>query len=220
MKIKKETDTSSYESVLKEAANKKKSFRGFSKTFPAYITLILMLSISVIIFTSVRKSTNMNKNVQFDKAISSVLTRFNNEYSNMEQVVISVGGLYNMIDVVRDYFEIFSSVPVITFPSILSINYVPKVENSYLFTYIDITRDERYYEYTLSPEGERPIYFPVKHIVPYERNLHRQGLDLYTIPEIKSVIDRAPRYIEPVSSIIYNVRSEYKFNIRIVSSNS
>ena len=200
---------SSYENVLKEAASKKRNYMSFSKTFPAFIVLIIMLIITFVIFDSLKQSTAINKNAQFDKAVSSVMTRFDNQTDKIVGVTKSVSGAYDlMIEVVRDYFELLAEIPVMTHSSILSIDYIPRVENDNLGNFIFLAMNEAYYDYHLFPKGDREVYFPIEHIVPLKKNKHKQGFDVNTVPEISKILQNSIDSNIMVATVNYDVRPD------------
>lgn len=91
-----------------------------------------MLIGSFLIKNIVQNRMNIELNTEFEKAYSSVISRLNNQYDRLLQVLQSTQGLYYQnIEVVRDYFELNGAVPVKNFSSIMCLSYAPKVPHSY-----------------------------------------------------------------------------------------
>ena len=57
---------SSYESILKESSKKKSKVYGFSKTYPAYIVLVIAIAVSIGAFYLVKQRINSERNRAFE----------------------------------------------------------------------------------------------------------------------------------------------------------
>ncbi|OGU10495.1 MAG: hypothetical protein A2X61_08610 [Ignavibacteria bacterium GWB2_35_12] len=171
----------SYESILKQAASQRKLVFDIKKTYPAFIVLILFLVLSVFIWIFVADKVQSDKTAAFDKANSSVMSRVELKVQNSYQVLQSMRGLYdNLVQVVRDYFVLYGSVPVKTYSSIISLMYVPKIDSSLLSEHIHFTQSQGLYDYKVYPVGNREYYMPAAFVVPSEKNMHVSGYDFAT----------------------------------------
>ena len=121
------------------------------------------------------------------------MTRLNNKYNSNLQVVTSIQGLYDVyVDVVRDYFKLFSSVPTTSDSSIKSIMFVPKVTNDFLQEHIFNMKRQGLFDYTLHPALTRDYYYPVEFIEPFSKNnLNNAGFDFMSQSEVKEAIEIA-----------------------------
>ena len=172
---------SSYESILKQAASQRKIVFDLKKTYPSFIVLILFLILSVFIWIFVADKVQSDKSAAFEKANSSVMSRVELKVQNSYQVLQSMRGLYdNLVQVVRDYFVLYGSVPVKTYPSIISLMYVPKIDSSLLGEHIHFTQSQGLYDYKVYPVGNREFYMPAAFIVPSDKNMHISGYDFAT----------------------------------------
>ena len=125
--------TSSYESVLKQSTTDKTTFLNISKVYPAYITLLITLAVTFGLWQLVESQVENENTTSFDKAVSSIMNRFQGEYQKNYQVLTSVGGLYDeLVQVVRDYFNLYASIPTKTHGSLQSVIYSPRVADSEL----------------------------------------------------------------------------------------
>ncbi len=209
---------SSYESILKESSKQKTKVYGFSKTYPAYIVLVVTIVLSIGAFYLVKQRINSENNRAFDKAVSSVMTRLESKYNEDFQVLRSMRNLYDVyVQVVRDIFELYGSIPIKSYPSILTVMYTPRVEHQNLPEYIHYAKSEGFYEYEIYPEGKRGVYFPVEHIVPLESNWHRSGYDFATDSIVRKAIEKARDSNKIVATHFFKIREPDTLGFYIIS---
>lgn len=203
-------NTSSYDSVVKSAAPQKTSIFQISKTYPAFLTLIIGLVLSFFVWKFVTKTVESDRATAFDKATSSVMTRLDAAYDRQYQILNSFDGLYkNSVQVVRGVFELYGAIPTSTYSSLLSVSYVPQVTNKERDEFVYYAMSERYYDYKITPPGDRELYYPVEYIVPLRRNAHRSGFDFATQQQAFETMKRAQNDIgKVVASEFYNVRPD------------
>lgn len=186
-------DITSYESILKEASSKKAKTKGlgFKKTYSAYIVLILFIALSFLVKNFFKNKVETDSKVAFDKAVNSVMTRLNNKYNSNLQVVGSIQGLYDVyVDVVRDYFKLFSSVPTTSDSSIKTLMFVPKVPKNFLDEHIFNMKRQGLFDYTVHPLASRETYYPVEFIEPFsQKNIGNAGFDFMSQEAVKAAIE-------------------------------
>lgn len=182
-----------FEEVLKESSRKKISIYSFRKTYPAYLILLVFIFISIFIYKTTKTNVEQDQKRQFEKAVQSVETRLNNLMQAQYEILYSTRGLYDIVpQVVRDYFEIYNTVPVETYNSIVSISYILPVQNSFKGQFIYNSQTIGYYDYKISPEGDRDEYFAVQMMVPFKNYDEKLlGYDIRTIPELKDAYEKA-----------------------------
>lgn len=219
MANKKTSPGTSYESILQQASKQKKGVYRISKTYPAYIALIIMILISLGAWYLVDQKVKSDKELAFEKATSSVMTRLDIKYQDNYNVLMSMRRLYdNYVQVVRDIFELYGTIPIQSYPSIITITYAPIVHHEDLELYIYNTRSEGYYYYTkIIPEGVRDIYCPIKYIVPLEKNFHRSGVDFFSDPVTKAKIETARDSNKVVATQVYTIRQPDTTGFYIIS---
>ena len=184
-----------FENIIKQKSSNTSNPFSIKKTYSAYIILIILLAISFVIYNITKNQIENDLNNQYEKAVSSIINRFEVQYENKLNIVKSTSGLYQLvIEVVRDYFDLYSAVPVKTYPSILSINYIEKVYDKDLSVYKYFISTQGYYDYSVKLPIKKEIYYPIHHIMPYEINKHRHGFDISTQelffkPAWKSVVE-------------------------------
>ncbi len=184
----------SFDQIIKESGSKVISVYDFKKTYPAYLILILLIFASIFIYDTTKQNVRNQQESEFKKAIQSVETRLSNLKNTQLDILSSMRGLYDILpQVVRDYFEIYGTVPTKTYQSINSIVYVMEVKNSEKGSFVYNTQNLGYYYYKIIPEGDRELYYPIQLKVPY--NAEEQdpllGFDLKTIPEFADAFERA-----------------------------
>ncbi len=184
----------SFEKIIKDRKKKKIAIYDFKKTYPAYLILIFLLFISYFIFQNTKVNVKNDQNVQFTKAQQSIITRLENLRNTDKDLLVSMRGLYDILpQVVRDYFEIYGTIPVRTYKSLNSINYVMEVNNYEKGNYVYNTQSVGYFYYKITPEGDREKYYPVHMKVPYdpEKPELLLGFDLKTIPEFARAFEKS-----------------------------
>jgi PAS domain S-box-containing protein len=200
-----------YDSAISASVQEKKhSIFQFSKTFPALIVLIAGIAISIFIWRFLGNQIQNDNRVAFDKATTSVVNRLESGVKENEQILSSINGLYaNSVQVVRDMFELYGSIPTRSNNALLSVCYVPFVTQQSKEDFIYYAKSERYYDYAIKPEGNRDIYYPIEYIVPLEKNMHRSGFDIATNVTAMSAITEAKKNNGAiVASAFYDVRPD------------
>jgi len=197
-----------FEDVIKTSSKKNVIF-DFSKTWVAYIILILLAIGSFFIKNIVEDRMTEELNAEFEKAYLSVTSRLNNQYDRLYQVMRSTQGLYYQVEeVVRDYFELNGAVPVKNFSSIMSFNYAPKVTHSFLNEFEWNALRSGYSHYKLHPQILRDYYYPIVHIVNYELNTHRLAFDYASLEITKDAIELAQSQNIMVSTEFFDLRPD------------
>ena len=202
MKIKKNDDLISTQSNTK----KRKPVYSFSRTYPAYLILIILLVLSYFIYDTTKQNVAEENRNQFEKATKSVEIRLQNLLQNDLEILQSMRGLYDMLPtVVRDYFEIYATVPVNSHSSIKSIAYIPYVESAQKKDFIFNTYSIGYYFYKIHPEGERAYYYPVQMIVPFDNyKNYLLGYDIATNLILKEAYEQSREENRMISTPVFN----------------
>lgn len=191
----------SHDSVVKEVSKKYVSVYSFSKTYPAFIVLILALIASVVVWRVITDKVAADKSLAFEKATSSVVTRLNTAVNNHMQIIQSMQGLYETFPfVVRDVFELYGSIPVKTYPSIQVVAFAPPVPRRELGAFVYFAQSERYYTYSITPKDTMSMYYPVFYTVPLEQNQELVGFNLASDSIAIETIERAKESKGIVSS--------------------
>lgn len=177
------------------------------KMLPIVLTVVAGVALSVIGMNLTNYKVESDRQIEFDKSVSSVLSRVQNATANQEQVVKNLDGLFAAsVQVVRDVFELYSTVPAKSNPYILSIGYASKVTAQDADNFVYYNRSERYYDYQIKPSGTRSLYQPISYIVPFEQNAHLSGYDLLSNQTFSEIIQKAQTKKGLVCSPVFNFR--------------
>ncbi|MFN3306647.1 MAG: CHASE domain-containing protein, partial [Candidatus Kapaibacteriota bacterium] len=202
-----EDEILSYETILKQAARKKKGVFTLSRSLPAYIILLFMLALCFFIYYNFHQKVKSDNIAAFDKAISSVLTRFQIGYNLHLQVATSIRGLYdNLVQVVRDYLLLYASVPTNTYKSILGVMSVQKVPRAKVSEFVYYVQGQGYYDYKINPLVDKSVYYPIEFIVPEESNKNIRGLDISSVERLNNWFQYAIEKGEPTATNAFHFR--------------
>ncbi len=200
----------SYEDVLKDASsttsNKNILFK-FSKTYPAWIILIVAIVLSFGLMYYVQFTVDSENQNKFEKATSSVLTRIKDKFNLNDQVLGSINAIFSSY-VVRDVFELNASTPANTYPSIRSILRIQKVNQERYEDFIYNTRSQGYYDMVIHPQAERETYYLTEYVVPFEKNMDLSGYDFASDKIATEHIESAAKDNKKIMTPVYNVRKD------------
>lgn len=190
---KNQVDAVSYETILQEASRQKGKIFSIKKTYPAFIILLLAIGFSfLVLYLANLYVANDNRNI-FEKAVSSVMNRLNLKYQENLQIVNSMQGLYKTRNnnIAYQVFDLYGSVPANSYESIISINYIPRVEDKDLGEFIYLAYAQ-IWGYKIYPSGKRDVYYPIYYVVPFNKtNEYRSGFDLGTRNDILTAMLKA-----------------------------
>ncbi len=183
----------SYDAIIRESNQQQKiSIFQFSKTYPAFIVLFAGIALSFFFWNFVGNKVRSDRTEEFNKASGSVVGRLETEANRSKQVLTSIDGLYkNSVQVVRDMFELYGSIPTRTNNAIQSIYYVPYIAHADKGRFVYYAQSERYYNYSIKSDSNRSYYLPVEYVVPLSQIVNRSGLDFSTVPEADATVKRA-----------------------------
>lgn len=205
--------SNTYESILRQSAKKKQSVFSFSKTYPAYLVLIIFLIISYFVWDFFTKQVAEERNEVFDKATSSVIARFEQEYDKCYTVLESQRMIYDLMpQIVRDYFVLYGSVPANTYSEIISLMYVNILEREKIPEFEFYVQSTGYFYYKVHPIEDQEILYPVQFMVPEiiptpENNTEViAGYDMGTNKTIRKAIEKARDSNMVVATPIMTVR--------------
>lgn len=154
-------------------------------------------------------SIRTKRQMEFDKAVSTVVTRLEQGTTTYENVLRNLDALFrNSVQVVRDVFELYSTVPAESNPAIRCIGYASIVTPHELGEFTFYARSERYYDYHIQPPGERPLYMPVLYAVPNPQRRDVIGFDLLSRPELAEAALRAQQKRTIIASQVFAIQSD------------
>lgn len=214
---KKDNEIISYEAILKDIARKKKGMFSLSRTLPAYLILFFMLVLSFFIYYNFELKVKSDNSAAFEKAISSVMTRFQIGYNTHLQIATSIRGLYdNLVQVVRDYLLLYASVPTRTYKSILGVMSVQKVQRSRLTEFVYYVQGQGYFDYAVHPFVDKSVYYPIEFIIPEETNKHLRGLDISSVERLNNWFQYAIERGEPTATNVFSFRGNDTLSLFLI----
>jgi PAS domain S-box-containing protein len=200
--------TNSYDLVLKQTKSKKESAFSIKKAYPAYIVLLLLIIASIFVRFFIEKNIKDSLSIEFQKSSASVMNRISAHYYKQIEVLNSMNGLYDLlVEVVKTYFELYATIPTRSYPSILSVSYIPQVKYQDLDQFIINAKNLGYFDYELKSNIKSEIYFPFVNIVPEIKNYHRIGIDLGNDEKATRAIYRARDNNKMTSTDCYIIRN-------------
>ena len=210
-------DSASYEAILKQAAGRKKVVFSFSKTYPAYLVLIVFLVLSYFVWDFFKNKVQEDNQVAFDKAVGSVMNRLDNKFQSNVQILNSLTGIYDQeIRVVKDKFRLFGSVPTRNYPSVISMMYVMNVKDGEAKEdFIFQAQRQDMPDYKIWPEAKRDVYYPIYFIEDYNTNMFLAGYDLATDEQNKLAIEKARDNNALSCTRVFRVREEKDVDVRL-----
>lgn len=212
-----EIELTTYENILRQATRKKKGLFTLSKALPAYIVLAVMLALSFFIYFNFVQQIKKDRQVAFEKATNSVLTRFQIFYNSHIQIATSIRSLYdNLVQVVRDYLLLYATMPVRTYPSILGFMSVQKVPKYRLNEFTYYVQGQGYFDYKVHPLVDKAIYYPIEFIIPEDANKRFRGLDVSSIPGIFLWFKQAIENGNPTSTKVFNFRGNDTLSLFLI----
>lgn len=180
-----------------------------AKYFQVAAIAIVGIALSIAAMYLLDDSIRTKRQMEFDKAVGSVVARLEQGTTTYENVLRNLDALFrNSVQVVRDVFELYSTVPAESNPAIRCIGYASIVTPRELGEFTFYARSERYYDYHVQPPGERPLYMPVLYAVPYPQRASVIGFDLLSRPELAEAAMRAQQKRTIIASQVFTVQRD------------
>ncbi|MCS7176251.1 MAG: CHASE domain-containing protein [Candidatus Kapabacteria bacterium] len=182
----------SYEALFTRGTAHRVRLWDLRVTWAAFVVLLVLLGANLALWWQTRSQIRAEQEALFDRAVSSVLTRLERHIRHHEEIARSVQGLYtNFVQVVRDVFELYATVPARSNPAVLSVAYAPCVESEQLGNYLHYARSERYWEYRIFPSETVPYLFPLLYVVPTDSAPQWVEWNAIAHPAWRDAIERA-----------------------------
>ncbi len=217
MDAQKQPEITTYETILRQATKRQKSVFSLARTYPAFLLLLVMLGLSLFIYYNFVQKVRSDREFAFDKAVNSVLTRFQITYNGHLQVATSIRSLYdNLVQVVRDYLLLYATIPTRTYPSILGFMSVQKVTRSRLTEFEYYVQGQGYFDFKVHPDSKANVFYPIEFIIPEDQNKHLRGLDISSVEGINFWLQKAIEQGTPIASKIFSFRGNDTLSIFLI----
>lgn len=153
-----------------------------------YLWLVLFAGLLITFFASVNTYDNIEKNARSEFLFScdEIRNKITSRLNAQAQVLQSGVGLFYAKDTVthKDWKTFVDHSRFMeNLPGILGVGYACVIPANDLEKHINHIRKEGFPDYTIKPQGIRPVYSTVLYIEPFEgRNLRAFGYDMLTEP--------------------------------------
>jgi PAS domain S-box-containing protein len=167
--------------------------QGMKKTWPAFLILLISLSLTVVGWNIVKEEIKVKLLSLFESENSKVISKLTDGIERQTEVLRSFQLLFKeyQVEVVRDVFELSAAVPIRIYDHIQSISYAPYIQKGGEGVFNEYVRNLGYNSYQIKPSGSRDEYFPIQYTVPYSKNMDAIGIDLLTKSRLKEAIEFA-----------------------------
>jgi len=148
------------------------------------ILLLVLLSITLIMYVILHEQERKFAQVAFDAKVADLEKTLNLRMKNYEEMLLGVAGLYEASNSVeRDEFHAYvSRLHILTnYVGVLGVGYAQWILPENLNEHIQAVKAEGFPDFTVRPAGIRDHYTSIDYIEPFEgRNLAAFGYDMYS----------------------------------------
>ncbi len=202
-----------------ETAGALKKLPPLKRLITPIIVLIVGIGLSVTAMQLVELKVHTDLQMEFDRSVGSLSSRAESGFAKQEQVLHNLDGLFKAsVQVVRDVFELYSTIPAKSEPGILSIAYANEVSHAQLPDLVLYNRSEGNLGYKVYPAGDREHYVPVSYIVPFEQNARISGFDLNSNPFFAEAIKQAQTQHGMASTPVFSYRGGDTMSLVLLTS--
>lgn len=162
---------------------------------PTLLVFVSFLGVTAWSTYSAYQDLGKEQDRLINQTVSSTEKAMQDRLTVYEEVLKAGEAIFNAsTEVTRNDWQNYTNTFDIghQYPGLQGIGYNPVVTKDNLETYTQSIREQGFPDYHVFPEGERPIYTPIKYIEPFSgRNLQAFGYDTYSSPTRKAAFDRA-----------------------------
>ncbi|MFZ1731002.1 MAG: CHASE domain-containing protein [Bacteroidota bacterium] len=151
------------------------------RSWPAFFVLLVTLGLTLLATRLAQDQVATKIDALTEARSGEIMMKLSIAVDQQTDVMRSLQGLYAMnIQVVRDVFELFATVPADLHPSVKCIAFAPRVRETDLTAYQLYARNQglSYMQFAVHPIGPRPEFFPLEYLVPFTPNSSKLGFDL------------------------------------------
>lgn len=179
-----------------------------AKYFQVAAIAIVGIALSIAAMYLLDDSIRTKRQMEFDKAVGSVVARLEQGTTTYENVLRNLDALFrNSVQVVRDVFELYSTVPAESNPAIRCIGYASIVTPRELGS-LPSMPDRSVTTTTTSCHRASALYMPVLYAVPYPQRASVIGFDLLSRPELAEAAMRAQQKCTIIASQVFTVQRD------------
>ncbi|MDX5348366.1 MAG: CHASE domain-containing protein, partial [Hymenobacteraceae bacterium] len=152
----------------------------------AVASFLLIFGITVFFFLDMKKRVQESNRQEFEFRTFQAKTALERRIQHYVQVLQGAQGFFYASDSVTraDWATYVNSLKVDKFyPGIQGTGYTMVLQPEELQAHEQLIRSEGYSDYTVFPEGQRPVYTSIVYLEPFtERNLRAFGYDMFSEP--------------------------------------
>jgi len=160
-----------------------------------FIPLAVLLTgaaISILVWHTSTSEQDREMRAAFHYESGKLMTQLVDNLQKQEAIIANLRSFYaGYVQVVRDVFELYTSFPTVLSPGVQAIYYSPKVTSVEYEGFALNARMEGYLGYSIYPEGQREVYYPVLYVVPVRENEKALGYDILTDPVRADAVNTA-----------------------------
>lgn len=167
---------------------------GLRHTWPAFVLLGLALLLTFAAMRLATENVATKRAAVFDTESAALVHRLQSALDEKQSVLHTMIGLFdNNVQVVRDVFELFATVPVNTSESISMIAYAPWIPKEQRIAYEQYARNQglEYLNFSITPASEAAYFAPLEYIVPLKDNIARLGTDINSDAALRDALSTA-----------------------------
>jgi PAS domain S-box-containing protein len=153
----------------------------FSPYLP-FLLFFIWLLLSVFGWNELRQENARNRKDKFELIVGDVLSRIEMRLRQHEQILLGGAGLFDAQEsVTREAWNAYVSRLRLNenYRGILGVGFAQVITPDQLAAHTSLIRAQGFPNYTVHPQGERPIYTPIVFLEPFVgRNLAAFGFDM------------------------------------------
>lgn len=165
------------------------------------LVVIVGWTVSYLVFDNLRLYNQLKINAQFYSQAKIQSDAIQHEFDKNLESLKALKSLFSASDTVtKAQFQVFTQEFINANPAIQALEWIPMVPASEREEFEKLARvdgapnytiTERLVQGTMTPAGQRDIYYPVRFINPVEGNQNALGFDLGSNPRRKAAIEKA-----------------------------
>ncbi len=165
------------------------------RNIPAWLSLLLGLYFTGLTTFSLHEQHQTSGQNQFNLYVERIVTSIDKRLQDHELILLGAAALMEVNqDVTRQQWRDYVQGLLLTqrYPGIQGVGYAEIFPASQLEAHVEAIKAEGFFDYSVSPEGQREIYSGIKYLEPFVgRNLAAFGYDMYSNPIRREAMQRA-----------------------------
>ncbi len=166
----------------------------FYRLWPSYAVLVVSLGLWCVAYYYVEQTVSADEAHRFDLAVRTLKQQLAAQTDRYTDLVLFSRSHFDATSAVnRESWRRFvqgTNLP--HHPGLQGLGFAKRVTNEGLAAYVARVREEGFPEYAVTPAGDRPLYFPVYLLEPFDpRNQRAFGFDMFSEPVRREAMQAA-----------------------------